>query len=157
MRNKTCCFTGHRPEKLSVNTEFVKEQLKKAIKGAIADGYKIFISGMARGVDIWAAELVLEERKKNNCIKLFCASPYRDMEKNWENDYKTRYQDIIKNADMVEYVCRHYSKQCFQMRNTYMVERCSRLIAVYDGQKGGTHNTIKYAEKSGLKIINILE
>ena len=69
MRNKTCCFTGHRPEKLSVNTEFVKEQLKKAIKGAIADGYKIFISGMARGVDIWAAELVLEERNKNNCIK----------------------------------------------------------------------------------------
>lgn len=59
-----CCFTGHRPEKLGIPEKQVKEKLRKAIRQAIEDGFTTFISGMARGVDMWAAEIVLEERKK---------------------------------------------------------------------------------------------
>ena len=34
-----CCFTGHRPEKLSLSENEVKHLLEKAIDNAIADGY----------------------------------------------------------------------------------------------------------------------
>lgn len=37
----------------------VTAALEKEIRQAIADGFNVFISGMARGVDIWAAESVL--------------------------------------------------------------------------------------------------
>ena len=37
----------------------IKPLLEKAIADAIADGYVTFITGMAMGVDIWAAEIVL--------------------------------------------------------------------------------------------------
>ena len=69
-RTCTCCFTGHRPEKLQVPEEMVIEKLDAAIQDAIRSGYRIFISGMAKGVDIWAAELVLRYRETNPQIQL---------------------------------------------------------------------------------------
>lgn len=62
LRKHRCCFTGHRPEKLSLSENEVKPLLEKAIDNAIADGYVTFITGMAKGTDIWAAEIVLEKK-----------------------------------------------------------------------------------------------
>lgn len=42
-----CCFTGHRPEKLSLPESEVKAELEKEIRLAIADGINVFITGMA--------------------------------------------------------------------------------------------------------------
>ena len=55
LRQHRCCFTGHRPEKLKIAEDEVIKSLKKEIRTAIADGFQTFISGMARGVDLWAA------------------------------------------------------------------------------------------------------
>ena len=41
----------------------LREALKCEIEAAIEDGYDIFISGMARGVDICAAEEVLAAKR----------------------------------------------------------------------------------------------
>ena len=72
-----CCFTGHRPERLSIPESKVKAALQKEIRLAIADGINVFITGMAPGVDIWAAEIVLELRKKEELsLKLIAASPH---------------------------------------------------------------------------------
>ena len=59
MRLHRCCFTGHRPEKLRRSGQDIRIELESEIRKAIQDGYITFISGMARGVDIWAAEIVL--------------------------------------------------------------------------------------------------
>ena len=48
---------------------------------------------------------------------------------------------------------RHYDKGCMLRRNRYMVDRSSRLIAVYDGLLGGTMYTVSYAMKQGLKVV----
>ena len=69
------CFTGHRPEKLKQSESVIVKALETAIKEAIADGKNVFISGMARGVDIWAAEIVLRLRKEGANVKLICVSP----------------------------------------------------------------------------------
>lgn len=80
MEMHRCCFTGHRPEKLFlVDSEIIKE-LEREIKAAIERGYTTFILGMARGVDIWAAEIVLKLRKKNKDLHLICAFPYERFE-----------------------------------------------------------------------------
>jgi len=84
LRLHRCCFTGHRPEKLHQPEAFIKVELKKAICQAIADGYTTFISGMARGVDIWAAQIVLRFRANNPAIHLIAAVPYRGFESRYE-------------------------------------------------------------------------
>lgn len=125
-RSHRVCFTGHRPEKLSEPESVVCRKLEDAIRASVDDGYFVFISGMARGVDIWAAEIVLKEREQNPAIKLICASPF---------------------------ICPGYSRACFQIRNEWMVAHSARVIAVYNGEKGGTRNTIEYAKKHGVETI----
>lgn len=78
-----CCFTGHRPEKLTRSEKEIKIELEREIKKAIDDGFSVFISGMARGVDIWAADIVLNLRNKGFQIILVCACPYVGFELSW--------------------------------------------------------------------------
>ena len=156
-RLRRVCFTGHRPEKLNISEEDVKNRLRVAIKKSISEGYTTFISGMARGVDMWAAEIVIEERKENENIKLICASPYEGFEKSWSLVEQQRYNNILQKADYIKYVCDHYSRQCFQIRNVWMVDRSAKVIAVYNGESGGTKNTVRYATSKNVEIYNILE
>ncbi len=150
-----CCFTGHRPEKLCMPEEEVKYRLKIAIGQAIDDGFTTFISGMSRGVDMWAAEIVLREKEFDKNLRLVCASPFEGFEKRWDYQERKRYNDIIEHADYIKFVCEHYTKSCFQIRNCYMVNNSSRIISAYNGTVGGTQNTIKYALNNNLDVVNI--
>ena len=154
-RQHRVCFTGHRPEKLTQPESVVCTALEKEIRQAIADGLTVFISGMARGVDIWAAEIVLHIRDEGQSVRLICASPYEGFDRTWRADWQERYRTILDKADYVKYVCPYYSRACFQIRNEWMVNRSSRVIAVYNGSSGGTHNTIKYAKQKKVDCILI--
>ena len=93
LRKHRCCFTGHRPQKLNFTEEEIKVLLDNAIDKAIEKGYVTFITGMAMGVDIWAAEIVLQKRKSNTDIHLICAIPHPEFEK---NETKLKKIDFIK-------------------------------------------------------------
>lgn len=150
------CFTGHRPEKLNQPEGVVVKGLTNAIHEAIADGKNVFISGMARGVDIWAAEIVLRLRSEGEDVKLICASPYEGFERGWSADWQQRYNAVLRDADLVRYICPGYSRACFQIRNEWMVNHSSLVIAVFNGQPSGTKNTIDYAIRRGIAYQNIL-
>ena len=154
-RQHRCCFTGHRPEKLNMAETEVIAWLEAEIRKAIDDGFVTFISGMARGVDIWAAEIVLRLRDEGQPIHLICASPFEDFERSWSEDWKQRYTDVISQADIVKYICKGYSRACFQIRNEWMVDRSARVIAVFNGESGGTRNTLVYAKSHNIEIMSI--
>lgn len=152
LRQHRCCFTGHRPEKLEQPETVVVEALKKEIRTAIADGFQTFVSGMARGVDLWAAEIVLTLRDEGAAIRLICASPYRGFENHWSRDWRERYRLVMEQADLVRFICPAYSQRCFQRRNEWMVDHSARVIAVYNGGPGGTRNTVEYAGSHGVPV-----
>lgn len=155
-RKHSVCFTGHRPEKLRQPEDKIIKALETAIKEAIANGKTTFISGMARGVDIWAAEIVRRLRNEGQDIKLICAVPYNGFECAWNDGWKQRYNNILAAADLVHFVCPGYSKDCFQVRNEWMVEHSSLVIAVFNGQPSGTRNTLDYAKRKGVACRNVL-
>lgn len=152
LRLHRCCFTGHRPEKMTDTEDFIMESLRREIKRAIRDGYKTFISGMARGVDIWAGEIVLELRDSGLPIHLIAASPYRGFEERWSREWQERYTAILRRADLARFICPRYSRDSFQRRNEWMVDHSTRIIAVYNGKPGGTQNTIEYAKSRGVYV-----
>lgn len=154
-RGQTCCFTGHRPEKLRCGEETVKAALEESIRAAVRDGFSVFISGMARGTDIWAAEVVLSLKGEGYAVKLVCASPYEGFETGWSAEWRERYSHIIFSADEVNYICPKSSLSAFQKRNKWMVNHSARVIAVYNEESGGTRNTIKYAEANSIPVITI--
>ena len=151
-----CAVTGHRPEKLDIPESEIKEILTSAIKQAYDDGFRTVISGMARGIDLWTAQIVLELRDSGYDLELVCAVPYDGFERRWSLSDKTEYDKITSRAE-VHFICEHYSRCCFQLRNKWMVDHCSRLIAFWNGQKSGTGNTVKYAKSKEIPIINLLK
>lgn len=155
----TCCFTGHRPKYLpwrhyEVGETFLsfKKRLEKAIENAILAGYKYFITGMAQGIDIKAAEIVLELKNKYPHIQLECAIPYGTQKNSLPTSAKVRYNTICNSADKVTILESKYSYSCLMNRNKYMVDKSSKLIAGYLYIKGGTYNTIKYATQKGIDV-----
>ncbi len=152
LRQHRCCFTGHRPERLGMPESKVISGLQKEIRQAIADGFQTFISGMARGADLWAAEIVLTLRDEGTAVRLICASPYRGFESRWSREWQERYRRVVKRADLVRFICPSYSRDCFQRRNEWMVDHSARVIAVYNGQPSGTRNTVEYAKMQGVPV-----
>lgn len=124
-RLKRCCFTGHRPEKLGVSEAQAVKALRAAIHDAYTSGYRTFISGMARGVDIWAAEIVLEERETHPDVHLICALPHPDFETRWKQEWQRRYVAILAKADLIKTVCPAFSMSAYQKRNeSGLPQRC---------------------------------
>ena len=155
MRQRRCCFTGHRPNKMKDTESELKPRLAEAIEAALAAGKRTFITGMARGTDIYAGELVLQYREAEPSIHLICALPHPDFEKSWSPHWQKRYQAILQQADFIKTVCPEFSMGSYQTRNEYMVDRSSMVIAVFNGESGGTKNTIDYAREQGVEIIMI--
>lgn len=150
-----CCFTGHRPSKLHVSETQIKHALAAAIEGAYGDGFRTFITGMAQGVDIWAGELVLEFKSIHPDIHIICALPHPDFEKRWGKEWQQRYNTILEQADSIKTVCDAFSYGTYQKRNEWMVNHSARVIAVYNGEAGGTRNTIEYAKAQGVSLVMI--
>lgn len=158
---KTCCFTGHRPEKLKSEDYILGYRLKDAIVEAVNMGYDTFITGMAPGIDIIAAEEVMflrdEEISKLTFgrkveLKLICAVPFNGVEKNRTDEDKKRFKDIIDAADEVIYISPKYKPWVFLARDKWMVNHASRVIAVFNGTHGGTEFTVDYAKEHGRDI-----
>ena len=155
-RMHRACFTGHRPEKLWQAESDICRGLEREIQRAINRGIYVFITGMARGVDIWAAEIVLRLRENSSNIKLICASRYEGFERSWSAEWQRKYHAVLQRADLVRYICPGYSRACFQIRNEWMVDHSALVIAVFNGQPSGTKNTIDYANQKGVAYRNIL-
>lgn len=156
-RKHRCCFTGHRPDKLNISEKAVIRALEKEIRIAIQDGYNVFLTGMAMGVDLWAAEIVIRLRKKEKLpLKLIAASPFEGFEQRWPVAWQKRYNAVMAEADLIRFISPCYHRDCFQDRNIFMVNHASRVIAVYNGEKGGTKNTIDYAIRNGIPVRNVL-
>ena len=155
MRLRRCCFTGHRPEKLYRSEKAIRADLENEIRKAISDGFTVFISGMARGVDLDAGEIVLRLRTEGFPIRLICASPYPGFERSWSSEWQFRYNHVLAEADLIRYICNGYNRGCFQKRNEWMVNHSSRVIAVFNGQPSGTKNTIDYAHRYRIQVVLI--
>lgn len=106
---RRCCFTGHRPEKLKRPENEIKKSLEKAILKAVNDGFTTFITGMARGVDIWAGQIVLRLRQSNPDLRIIAALPYPDCDTRWSANWRKQYAEVLEAADLVKAICPKYS------------------------------------------------
>jgi len=132
--------------------------LSSAIEDAVKTGYDHFITGMALGVDTWAAEAVLELKNKYPHIKLEAAIPCIGQSLRWAKGSKERYEKILERADIITRVTNNTFEEnpsCMLVRNVYMVNNSSLLIAVFDGSRGGTKYAFDYAKQLGINIIRI--
>ncbi len=158
---EVCAFSGYRPQKLPFTSEsdpactILKMRLKDEIYNAIQQGCTDFLCGMALGTDTWAAETVLEIQKTLDGIKpvhLHAYLPFPGQDAKWSAKNRRRYREILLQCESVTIVSSQYLPDCMERRNRAMIHRADRLIAVFDGQNGGTKNTIRMAHEKGIEI-----
>lgn len=162
LKTKTCCFTGSRPQNLTWGFDEtdprcvrLKARLREEIEHVITTrGICHFISGMALGVDTYAAEIVLDLRDRYP-ITLECAIPHEGQAERWKEPDRDRYFSIVERCDRETMLQTHYTVDCMFKRNRYMVDHSKLLLAVYNGYPGGTAQTVNYAKQVGREIVFI--
>jgi uncharacterized phage-like protein YoqJ len=147
-------FTGHRPDKLGgyklPNPTYlhVCQQIDKTLKELKPE--KV-ISGMALGVDQWAAHIAYKLG-----IPFLAAVPFEGQEKAWPKQSQFTYHLLMKMAsEKVIVNPGGYSADKMRARNEWMVRHCDKLIAIWDGTPGGTGNCVRYAQSVNKEIIFI--
>ena len=161
-RESTCCFTGHRPDKLpwgldenSAECRKLRIEIAIQLEALHSAGIAHFISGMALGCDLLFAEAVLAMREEYDDVTLEAAGPCDSQANSWPEEQKERYNAILSSCDTVTFVQHQYTPGCMLRRNRYMVDNSSVLLACFNGSSGGTMNTLLYARRQGVKTIII--
>ncbi len=155
-----CCFTGHRPEQLLWHTNenderciCLKNALCDIITECIHNNYRDFYVGMARGIDTYAAEILIEKKKIYNDILLHASLPCPNQSESWCENDRLRYERLLSECDTKTIISPFYTDTCMLARNRFMVDNSDLVIAVWNGCfKGGTAYTVRYAKKKNKKI-----
>lgn len=154
MREKTCCFTGHRSIS-SFKQDEIARDLEIAIERAINSGYCYFGAGGAQGFDTIAENTVLKLKESYPYIRLILVLPCKDQTRGWTENAKKEYDRILQKADKIVYISEHYTRSCMHTRNRHLVDHSSLCICYLRKESGGTAYTVDYAKRRGLRIENI--
>lgn len=175
-RSRTICFTGHREKSIAdyrnnphlrLHTlAAVRLMLYRYIDMAVESGYDTFISGLAEGTDLWAADYVLCLKKSNPNIRLIGVMPYLKHSKYFSPSYRETLKNAELNADLLlstemnpdmVYGSAAYtnrSPDLYRRRNYFMADNSSAVIAFFntDSFRSGTAQTVSYAKRCGLPV-----
>lgn len=163
MDRRSCAFTGHRPGKLpwkydegDIRCVKLKVELKARVDLLAGRGFTDFLTGMAEGADLWFASAVLEARRADPHLKLHCILPCLDQAAAYRDDARALYDFILSEADSVIYVNRAEVKNCYLLRNRWMIDHSRLLLAVcHDAPRSGAASSVRYARKLGREVMMI--
>jgi len=101
-------FTGHRPSKLAGykpedNKELLWKLQKEIIRFIEEEKVSVFISGVALGIDTWAALIVIKLKETYPHIKLWSAIPCTGHPNKWkESDRIIWFSGCGKSSNYVQ-------------------------------------------------------
>ena len=157
-------FTGHRPEllpfgenELSAASIRVKTMILDEIMSSAAKGCDTFLNGGARGGDIiFAEQVLLVKATEYPNIRLITVVPHEGQANGWSEAWRDRYFRIHELSSEVITLASRYSRDCYHVRNRYLVDNADKLLALYNGgATGGTAYTVNYARQKNREIIVI--
>lgn len=154
--NISVCFTGHRT--ISHNKlQAVKENLHTTIIELYKEGHRTFLCGMAIGFDLLAAEILIDLKVTYKDIIIIACIPFIGQERRFSPTDQERYNKVVQEADSKIIIAQTFSKQSYILRNLYMLEHSSIVIAYFDTniKKGGTFFTYNKALTMGKEVRNI--
>lgn len=149
----TAAFTGHRT--YCASDADAADALRRTVQALYDRGFSDFLSGMAVGFDLAAAEAVLELRARRGDVRLVAVVPFHGQESRFSVVDRDRFRRVLAAADEVVVLAPAYHRGCYAVRNDFLVDHATVLVAWYDGSPGGTHYTVRRALRRGLEIVNL--
>ena len=154
MREKTCCFTGHRTipdaEKMTII-----ERVDVYVKTLVAKGVKFFGVGGAIGFDTLVAKHLFYLRDTENLnIKVILVCPFEGFTGRWNEKQQQTFNILLPRYDKVIYKEKSASREAFLSRNRHLVDHSAYCIAYCTRDFGGTAYTVRYAMKNAVSVLN---
>lgn len=143
-------FIGHR----QIFAKTLPQRLIEAIKAEIDNGCLSFTMGTHGEFDSLALSVCRQLRNEHPDIKIeVVLTSLHTIEKNYEWDC-IPYSDV--STVMYDIEDAHY-KQQITLSNRQMLDTCDTLICYVDEKayRSGAKTAMRYAEKRGLKIVNL--
>lgn len=150
----TVTFFGHRTvDRLEIIEKYLETEIVKLIQ---EKEYTEFLVGRDGEFDIIAASCITRVRKnyRSDNSSMTWVLPYStaDLRKNVD-EYGAYYDSI----EVCEEASRSHPKNAITKRNRSMIDRADLVICYVEHASGGAYQAMKYAEKTGKRIINIVE
>lgn len=172
----TACIAGHRISGVSpwrgdsayfdITLFAVKQTLSRSLDILAERGYTRFISGLASGADLWAAEHILSMKQERSGIELIGAIPFMKHAERLNTADKRLLEMVERGADMLVTTSAdplmvygkargaHVSPDVYKERNYYMIDNSSAVAAFLNGSEhSGTLQTVSYARRRGRTVL----
>lgn len=146
----TVAFTGHRTYRHEAD-----DLLRRTVAESYACGCRTFLSGMAVGFDLAAAEAVLDCRRELPGLRLVAVVPFEGQAARFSAEDRARFERVAAAADETIVLSAVYHRGVYTVRNDFLVDHAARLVAWFDGSPGGTFYTVRRALRFGRRIDNL--
>ncbi len=152
MKDKTCCFFGHRKIE---DTEELRTKLYETIEKLIVDeNIDTFLFGSKSDFNSLCHELVTKIKEKHPHIKrVYVRAEYPFVDENYIKYLLEDYEDTYFPEHMVS-----AGKASYVERNQYMIDKSSVCVVYYNPdyapprRKNSRHDLTTYQPKSGTKL-----
>jgi uncharacterized phage-like protein YoqJ len=152
-------ITGYKATELGIfsqkhpGIEIIKKAIKKQIIALLDEGLEWIIVSGQWGVEIWAAEAVLEMKKEYKNLRLAIITPFLEQEEKWNEEKKKLYNRILTHADYVNSVTKskYEGPWQFKEKNKFLLRNSDGMILIYDEENEGSPKYMKaQAEQQAL-------
>jgi uncharacterized phage-like protein YoqJ len=161
-------FTGHRLNKVGGHEFSIKNMMLKILLAlwdlpGAGDLSLNIITGMAVGVDMWAAQCAVhlrDIRGLDATLEAFLPFQAEMQTRKWRKAERDEHGQLLRRAERVFEVSKldmdaSYlrASEAYQERNMAMVDACDFLFAIWDGSLGGTRNCVTYGLETHTPIL----
>lgn len=143
---KRLLITGYKAHELGIfdqkheGIHFIKKAIQKELIVRLDEGLEWVIVSGQYGVELWAAEVVLDLKDDFPHLKLAVITPFLNHEKNWKDEKQDFYNMVISMADFVDAVSKqdYVGPWQFKKTNEFLMNNSDGLLIVYDDENEGS-------------------
>lgn len=151
LRSASVAFTGHRSY-----AGMAQRELRDVLEYLYSEGYRSFLTGMSWGFDLAAGLAVSELKRSHGDVRLVAVEPFAGFRRLFHGRSAEEYDTVLAAADEAVVVCDAAGDASYMLRNDFLVDNSSMVVAWYDGSpRGGTAYTVRRARRARLPVINL--
>ncbi len=148
---KTIYVTGYKSFELGIFKDddpavyYIKAFLERRLTAFIEEGLEWVLIQGQMGIELWAAETVIQLKETYPEVKLGIVTPFEHHTERWNETNQLKYMQITEQADFVDSVFHEGYQGPYQFQRTdqFMLDHTDMTLLVYDDEREATPKFFK--------------
>lgn len=125
--------------------DIIKKAIKKQLLALLDEGLEWVIVSGQWGVELWAAEAVLELQEEYPELQLAVITPFIEQDEKWNEPKQEYYRSIVRRANYINSVTKtkYDGPWQFKEKNKFLLRNSDGMILLYDEEMEGSPKFMK--------------